>query len=222
MSSPWRRRTIEPTAPVVLKPCATTPGAGRRRWGTMKKRVLLLAAIVALIAGVGIAYATTSNSGLPGGNAVWGGGHFDVYLEGEGQAPRDFSIVATPAGGEFLYGINGLPTPALGGDVTCINVSGNHAAIGGILREAYYLPDYVGYPFIWYVTDNGKLGSGSLDQVSAGFVVTKSDIADRWGGLTRSFPYVCPPFSAMSSDVSMFDLTGGDIVVQNATQNAQQ
>jgi hypothetical protein len=184
------------------------------------KRMLVLAAFVAVLAGAGIAYAATSGGGLPGGEpAVWGGGHFDPYFEGYGQLPRDFSIVATPDGGKWVYGVNGSG-PRIVGPVTCMRVSGNHAVFGGIIREDPYNAEYVGYLFIGYMTDNGRLAETTPDQVSANFVMEKPDIG--WGGITKSFPYVCPAFSAMSSDVQMWDLTGGDLVVQNATQNAQQ
>ena len=58
--------------------------------------------------------------------------------------------------------------------------------------------------------------------MSLRFGLEASDIEAHGSGVTKSFPYVGPPFSAMSSDVVMFDLTSGSIVVQNATQNAQQ
>jgi hypothetical protein len=182
------------------------------------KRMLVLAAFVAVFAGAGIAYAATSGGGLPGGEpAVWGGGHAAPIGD------RDFSIVATPDGGEFIWGQYGLESPFLVGDVTCVKVSGNHAVIGGILRESSaYGGAYVGYPFIWFVIDNGKLAATAPDQVSPSYIVEKSDIANHWSGLTQAFPYVCPSFSAMGDDVTMADLTGGDIVVQHATQNSQQ
>lgn len=174
-------------------------------------------AILALIVGIGIAYAASSERGLPGGErAVWGGGHADIF------AGREFSIVATPDGGEFLYGKAGSAIPAIGGDVTCVRVSGNHAVIGGIIRENGVSGTYVGWPFLWYVTDNGKLAATTPDQVSAGYIVDPPSIAEKWGGLTRSFPYVCPPFSDLPTSEPLYDLTGGDIVVQNAVQNAQQ
>jgi hypothetical protein len=185
----------------------------------MKKRVLLLAAIVALIAGAGIAYAASSGGGLPGGEpAVWGGGHFTNSVGGQ-DYERDFSIVATPDGGEWLYGVTGQ-VMYFDVRVTCMKVSGHNAVIGGIIRDAQN-PDLVGIRTLWYATDNGKLAT-TPDQVSSLFALTASDIADHYGGVSKYFPYVCPPFSAMSSDVSMFDLTSGDIVVQNATQNSQQ
>jgi hypothetical protein len=182
----------------------------------MKKRVLLLAAIVALIAGAGIAYAAGSGGGLPGGEpAVWGGGHF--YFT-QYDVTRDFSIVATPDGGKWIYGIDGSG-PRIVGAVKCMRVSGNNAVIGGIIREAPYSPENVGLTFLWYVTDNGMLGATALDQTSAGYVSPESE---GFGGTTKYFPYVCPPFSAKPGDTPMYDLTGGDIVVQNATQNQNQ
>jgi hypothetical protein len=98
--------------------------------------------------------------------------------------------------------------------VTCLNVSGNHAVFGGFVADDPH-------PFIVFMTDNGELAA-TPDQASLRFGLEAFDIAAHWSGVTNSFPFVCPPFSAMSSDVVMFDLTSGDIVVQNTTQNAQQ
>lgn len=178
----------------------------------MKRRVLLLAAIVALIAGAGIAYAAGSGGGLPGGEpAVWGGGQFFFAQYG---VTRDFSVVATPDGGKYVYGRFGLGANSGVGPVTCMRVSGNHAVIGG---PGVNSP----YPFIAFMTDNGNLAA-TPDQVSPIYLLETSDIEAHWSGVTKYFPYVCPPFSAMANDVTMYDLTSGDIVVQNAIQNSQQ
>ena len=177
----------------------------------MTRRVLLLAAVVALVAGAGIAYAAGSGGGLPGGEpAVWGGGH--VYWTGYG-VDRDFSIVATPDGGKFVYGRFGLGANTdISGRVTCMRVSGNNVVLGGFRTNP---PD----AWIVFMTDNGELAA-TPDRVSGVYLWTKADVG--WAGTTNYFPYVCPPFSAMPSDVPMFDMTSGDIVVQNATQNSQQ
>ena len=50
------------------------------------------------------------------------------------------------------------------GVVTCMNISGNRASVGGLLipRTSRRAP-----PFLVYVEDNGTLGTTTPDQVSA-------------------------------------------------------
>jgi hypothetical protein len=171
------------------------------------KRILLLGLIVAVMAGAGMALSATSGGGMPGGPAIWGGGHATPLGD------RDFSIAANHGRGTFLYGVYGLGTPVVGGNVTCLNVSGNYAVIGGIIREAHYAPDFIGTPFLWYAVDNGGPSSSTRDQISASYLgwVSKADLAA--AGLPKGFPHVCPSAIA-PSDIPLVDLTAGDLVVQ--------
>ncbi len=89
------------------------------------------------------------------------------------------------------------------GRVTCMNVSGNRASIGGFLTAP---PAAIGDPFLIYVEDNGTLGTTTSDRISA-----LSAFAPEEALPVARFPRVCP---SAESTLGYLPLTNGDITVR--------
>ena len=119
-------------------------------------------------------------------DAVWGGGHFTFDVGGF-QVQRDFSLTAElgrfgQPDGSFVYGLNGVS--ARDSEViTCLAVSANRAVIAGWDAQQ-------GWPFLFYVVDNGKPSSGRRDQVSPLLLVDMNN--DDLSQLPNDFPNTCP------------------------------
>jgi hypothetical protein len=97
--------------------------------------------------------------------------------------------------------------------VTCLNVNGNKAAIGGTV-----VAGTIGNPGdydVLYVVDRGTSAADSpRDLVSA---LYEGPPTDPW---PDGFPYVCPPAQGVeSTDVAFLETVGGDINVQDAPSN---
>ncbi|HET7856957.1 MAG TPA: hypothetical protein VFL41_10915 [Gaiellaceae bacterium] len=186
-------------------------------------RVRLLAALLgALVAGLAvatIAVGSGAESATPGRDHVFGAGTFGpgcwegrrgtlcvpynytVRLLGisEGESGRARGVMErrnNVLGGTFL------------GEVTCMTVNGNEAAVGGVLISTPS-GDFVGDPFLLYVRDRGILGDSDgsePDQISAlaAFPPGDPDLSLMPG----RFPEVCP---AADSLYGYLPLTAGDI-----------
>lgn len=94
------------------------------------------------------------------------------------------------------------------GRVTCLTVTGNRAAVGGILTAAPPGVSNPGDPFLVYVEDNGPLGSPSEDRISALLVLPPGD--PDWPLMPARFPRVCPSADSL---FGYAPLTAGDITV---------
>jgi hypothetical protein len=104
---------------------------------------------------------------------------------------------------------NNVTGGRLVGRVTCVTIEGNRASIGGILEPPSV--QFPGEPFVIWVEDNGTLGTGTSDQISALVVLPPDDPA--WASMPATFPQVCPSADSQSG---YLPLTSGDITV--ATQ----
>jgi hypothetical protein len=171
------------------------------------KRLALVAVGAAAMALVAIA--ASFGAGGNGGprDALWGGGHFTWYL-GDLALQRDFSINVElgrfgDADGTFVYGNNG--SNGSSNSPSCLAVSGNHAVIGGI--------NAAGYKYVWYAVDNGTPASGTRDQVTPVLQLEPSELAQMPDG----FPSVCPSPDSVVGGSPYSDLSGGDIVVRDAS-----
>jgi hypothetical protein len=161
-----------------------------------------VAALVKIPLGGGVSASAASQSqyggkpvpdGLPKGDAVFGGGHFTFVT------PRSFSLTAAGGTGTLQYGLFTIRA-----EITCLNVAGNAAVAGGIIRESAET-SFVGDPVKMYFVDNGPPVNQAVggDTVSPIFIFGPGDDA---GGL----PKVCPAVDATQATVA---LDAGDIVV---------
>ena len=183
----------------------------------MPSRKVLLAslAVLALIP-AGLAYSSVKPGSkqlrLPTAH-VYGGGHFGPgCFDGPGNLcfakPRDFSIDAHRIAGIVTGTLNyGFGLLLIRGQITCMTVVGNRAAVGGIVRSTGD-GSGIGAPFIFQVVDNRPYNGSSADSSSAVYLL---DPGDTFPGEPAGFPYVCP--SSPASWYGYQDLSGGDVVV---------
>jgi hypothetical protein len=98
------------------------------------------------------------------------------------------------------------------GRVTCLNVLGETAVFGGVIREGVNLTtgqDISGLPFAVWVIDNGNASDGDPpDLISPVFLV----LPEEGKPLGAAFPMVCPE---PVSPIGYFPLTSGNIVVED-------
>jgi hypothetical protein len=163
----------------------------------MRRVAALVIAAVALAAAA-VGYAGSGSTGLPSGNAVFGGGHF-LFFD---TSDRDFSLSATKgltgtaAKGTLIYSSGQTIV-----QITCMNISGNDAVVGGIVRSS--TTEMVGTFDYIMLEDNSLPGSGGTPDAFSGLWVTS---------LKGKQP--CPAFDASQP---FFALTGGDVLVHAAT-----
>ena len=163
------------------------------------RRVVAVLFAVAVLGAAAAAYAGSSTpTGLPSGNAVFGGGHFAFYNTG---TDRDFSLSATKgtsgskAVGTLIYSQGETIV-----QVTCLNISGNEAVVGGIVRSSS--TETLGTFDYMMFTDNSMPGSGGTPDAVSGLGLT---------GQQGKQP--CPAFDPT---VTTNPLTGGDVLVHAA------
>jgi hypothetical protein len=183
-----------------------------------RKVVLALLAVASLVS-AGIAYSAIGERTLlqqfPTAH-VYGGGELGPGTFSNGNftiaRPRDLSVDAHRIGpvvkGHVYYGVNETGVLMLGGDVKCLAVSGNRAAVGGVIRESTD-PASIGYGFVIFLTDNGSPASPTRDRSSAALVDPLS--ASGW---PAGFPRVCPAPDGPFNAVGWLDVHSGDVVVQ--------
>ena len=129
---------------------------------------------------------------------------------------REFSFSAKQRGfGERATGFytqrNAVnPGPGIRGEVTCLNVLGEFAVFGGIIRESVS-STLIGLPFVVYVVDNGPPGSSPRDLISPLGVFPQAD--PDLALLPQAFPNICPP--PFPSLYGYFPVSQGDIVVDD-------
>jgi hypothetical protein len=173
----------------------------------VRRTIVVLTALAALTAA-----ATALSAGDEGapfnGSSAFGGGRFgpgcfpggtfcialhrdlafDVHQRGEGLVR-----------GSISYGRNGAGTGGIEGDVNCLSIDGNRAAIGGITAN--------GEGFVIYVTDNGPVGGSTLDEASLMLV----DPLEAPGAWPEGFPRVCP--SPDDNPIGTIPLHSGNLTV---------
>ncbi|HET8652787.1 MAG TPA: hypothetical protein VFM13_09470 [Gaiellaceae bacterium] len=94
-----------------------------------------------------------------------------------------------------------------------MDVEGTRASIGGFFTQVATQPGFgVGDPFVFYIEDNGALGSATPDRVSALAALPEND-PDR-PLMPAGFPYVCPSADSL---YGYAPLNSGDITVTDGT-----
>lgn len=188
-------------------------------------RLRLLAALAgALVAGLSVATIASADGeesppaaqrGYAFGAGTFGPGCWETHA-GPFCTPFNYTLRllgVQGGGGPRAWGLferrNNTTGTSLAGRVTCMNVHGNRASIGGFFEQVATQPGFgVGDPFVFYVEDNGALGSSTPDQVSALAALPEGD-PDR-PLMPAAFPYVCPSANSIYGYLS---LTSGDITV---------
>jgi hypothetical protein len=141
---------------------------------------------IVVVASVAIALMAGPASAAPAGDAIGsvsGGG----WRLSPDDVPRvEFSIDAwmVPTGaitGSYRYA-NPFAPLTLNGPVTCMDIEGSSAAIGGIVTSG---SDLVGEPFLVFLHDNGEsvFGEFGPDQVSQTYIAVE---------FPEGFPTTCP------------------------------
>lgn len=182
----------------------------------MNKALVALAVIGALI-GSGAAYSSATSGGPSDDPFVVGGGRFgpgcfDVQTSFCFANPRDLSIDAhlekqgTKVSGVGQYG-NNDSTFGIRFDVTCVSVSGNGAAVGGVVRSSSD-PTFVGYGALIFLRDNGPPGQATRDRSSPLFLDALA--STDW---PAGFPYTCPAPDSTFNTIGFLPVHSGDIVV---------
>jgi hypothetical protein len=179
----------------------------------------LLGAIIAGLAVATIATGTGGSSATPGHDNAFGAGTFGPACWQTHAGPfctpfnYTFRLLGVSQGesgraGGVLERRNNVTGGVLRGDVTCMEVEGNRASIGGYLTPTS--DAFQGDPFVVYVEDSGTLAAddGSTpDQISAlgAFPPGDPDLPL----MPEGFPAVCPepPLDGYAP------LTAGEITV---------
>lgn len=193
-------------------------------------RIRLLSAVTgALVAGLAVATIATARGdagGLGKRDIVFGAGTFGPGCAETHAGPFcitaqfTFRLLARSRGhGGRASGVferrNDVNGNTFLTEVTCANVEGNRAAIGGIVTRTPS-PDPssgTGVPFILYVEDNGTLDRSdgtTPDRISPFAVLPEGD--PDLSLMPEGFPRVCP---SPESIYGYFPLTSGDITVSD-------
>jgi hypothetical protein len=186
----------------------------------VRTTTVAITVVIAALLGAAAAYTAASPSAkLAKQDRVWGGGQFGPGCDPATgtwciNVPRNLAVDAhaeSDGGGAAGNSTYALSTSR---SVTCLNVEGNSAAIGGVI-EAGAL---VGWGYIEYFVDRGTsdLASPQHDLASLSGIGPLTDPAWPVG-----FPYVCPPATGAAGVFApvYFEMDRGDIVVQDATTN---
>ena len=185
-------------------------------------RIRLFAALVgAVLAGLAVATiaAADDEGGSRASSAAFGVGTFGpgCWQTGGGPFCTPFNYTIRLLGVKTGYGQrawgefqrrNNVTGGGFTATVTCMNIVGNEASVGGYLDTTGQFP---GDPFVIHVEDNGVLGSSTPDQVSALAAFPPDDPG--WALLPAGFPRVCPP---AESTLGYLPLTSGDVTVTEA------
>lgn len=94
------------------------------------------------------------------------------------------------------------------GSVSCVNIEGNRAVVGGMLTQQPSGSPTVATPYVIYVEDNGPPGSATPDQISTLAIFPPGDPGLAY--LPARFPEVCP---SVRSQYGYAPLTSGDFSV---------
>lgn len=182
----------------------------------------LVGAIIAGLAVATIATGTGGSSATPGHDNAFGAGTFGPACwqthGGEFCTPFNYTFrllgvsrgESGSAGGVFERR-NNVTGGVLPGDVTCMEVEGNRASIGGYFTPA--AGDSQGVPFLVYVEDSGTLAAddGSTpDQISVLAALPPGD--PDLSLLPEGFPAVCPNADSL---FGYAPLTAGEITVSD-------
>jgi hypothetical protein len=181
----------------------------------MRKFVLLAVALVAVV-GAGVAYSAASPSAkLDKQDRLWGGGHWSSGCAINDPSTcitngRNVAVDAHAAGDGSGAAGNSAYASSPSRSVTCLNVQGDKAAIGGVLTSG----DNVGFGYVQYFVDQGttSLTSPQHDLGSLSLIAPLDDPS-----FPAGFPTVCPPAGGSQAlPAFYFELDGGDLTVQDA------
>lgn len=186
----------------------------------MKKFCLYVGALLALVA-AGVAYSAASPAAkLQKQDRVYGGGQFgpgcatvcvsnarnlalDAHADGDG----------TGAVGTSTYGGTGGALEQRR-SVTCVQVDGDHAVVGGIVESG----SDAGSWYAEYFVDRGgpAAAAGSRDLASLSFEAAAG--STEW---PAGFPYTCPSATEgfPGAEPTYLELDEGDIAVQDAASD---
>jgi hypothetical protein len=194
------------------------------------KKFVICAVILSAIVGPGIAYSAGSPSAkLQKQDRVWGGGIAAASASDESPVcsitdvnvcisrPRNFGVDGHAEGDGSQAAGSSAYAGQTARTVTCVNVEGNEAAIGGVIT-ASSSGTSVGDVYVQYFVDRTTTAptSPQRDYMS---LVYSAPLGDPYwgGGLPAGFPYVCPPAGGTSVlKAFYFEMDGGDVTVQDA------
>jgi hypothetical protein len=199
-----------------------TKGEGMRKF-------VVCAVILSAVVGAGIAYSAASPSAkLVKQDRVWGGGIAAASASDANAVcavngpnicinrPRNFAVDGHAEGdGSQATGNSGYATQT-GRTVTCVNVDGTKAAIGGVITATSNGAG-IGDVYVQYFQDRGTTAPASQRDYMSLVYAAPLDDAFWEGALPAGFPYVCPAAGGTSGlPAFYFELDGGDITVQDA------
>lgn len=157
----------------------------------MYKIVAAFVASVALAALVvaGVAQSSPSDAQYSEPDRLFGGGRFEFDFDlgpNELILPREFSLQAESRNGRNgfgtrIYGNPDQPAPAIPNVISCLNVEGAHAVIGGL--------DPAGTPYVQYFDDRSTAGKAPSDRITPVLGVSAEEVATL---MPKQFPDVCP------------------------------
>jgi hypothetical protein len=176
---------------------------------------LLLAAVVC----AGVAYSGASPSAkLAKQDRVWGGGHIPAGCainNPDACIPigRNFAVDAhAEADGSEAVG-NSSSNAATSRTVTCEQVSGNAAVVGGVITAG----PTTGAGYAQYFVDRGTTSPTTPQHDLASLIITEALDDPTW---PIGFPFVCPPAVGTSTLPALYiEMDYGDITVQDALDN---
>ena len=115
-------------------------------------------------------------------------------------------VRATECAGRTLeYGVPKTGNVIASGDVTCLEVDGERAVVGGLLNEG---PN-TGTGFLIHLEDRGRPGSATRDRVSPLLLLLTPEEEP------PGFPRTCPAFEEDVNGVGFFSQTYGDVAVDD-------
>lgn len=176
----------------------------------MWKAIITVFAVLAALAIAGVAQPSPSSAQYGAEEQLFGGGRF-VFDFDSGPAelilPRDFSISAAGMGarseGTMYYGHPDRPTPSPANPISCLEVEGNRAVVGGVFAD--------GTRWVRYFDDEGPVGPAPADQVTPVFNMTDAEVA-RF--MPKRFPDDCPSVTPPTEWGTVWaPLDTGDIAV---------
>ncbi len=168
----------------------------------LKVLIPVLVALSVLAAPVGAAPTAS-------GDSVSGSG-YRLNVDGEKRVQFTVSAKSTPSGGASgSYSYNHLVIPlTFSGPVTCLDVDGNQAAVGGLITKVTDPDNWLGedsYGFLVFFIDDGSPYRGQIgpDTLSQTYIypVQAGDVD--FGG---DFPSTCPDAAETAHD--LFDMRG--------------
>ena len=176
----------------------------------------IVAALVALVALAALAVGGIAQSSVGGAqysepDRLFGGGRFEFDFDlgpNELILPREFGLQAESRNGRNgfgtrIYGNPDQPQPAIPNVISCLNVEGSHAVIGGL--------DPAGTPQVQYFDDRSTAGKAPADGITPVLGMSPEEVERL---MPKQFPEVCPSTIPPAEwDNFWTTLESGDIAV---------